>query len=96
MMYYESGKLKYDRGAWRSMHRLLRRPPDGEWRDGKPNGKGKRYSMVNTLLMLHLPSGILGAKRTIRAPLPEAFLRVLEAKGWPLEEISEKLSPADR
>ena len=78
------------------------RPLAGDLRYGKPKPARQfleRFDVPTLLLHvleLHLPSGILGAKRTIRAPLPEAFLRVLEAKGWPLEEISEKLSPADR
>ena len=78
------------------------RPLAGDLRYGKPKPSRQfleRFDVPTLLLhvlALRIPSGILGARRTIRAPLPQAFLRVIEAKGWPLEEITAKLESADQ
>jgi 23S rRNA-/tRNA-specific pseudouridylate synthase len=64
------------------------RPLAGDLRYGKPKPARQFLEKFATpFLLLHarsvsLPASILGAGRTIAAPVPETFLKVLEHKGW--------------
>ncbi len=64
------------------------RPLAGDLRYGKPKPSQQfleKFEVPRFLLhaqRVTLPGSILGASRTIEAPLPTEFIRVLEKKGW--------------
>jgi 23S rRNA-/tRNA-specific pseudouridylate synthase len=64
------------------------RPLAGDLRYGRPKPARQFLEKfeVPTLLLhaqrLGIPATVLGAPRTFEAPLPAAFLRLLERKGW--------------
>ncbi|MBI4604635.1 MAG: RNA pseudouridine synthase [Planctomycetes bacterium] len=71
------------------------RPLAGDLRYGKPKPSRQFLEKFEVpFFLLHareltLPAGILGAERRIEAPLPAAFLGVLEKKGWTIPELQE-------
>lgn len=64
------------------------RPLAGDLRYGKPKPSRQfleKFGVPTYLLhsrRVVLPAGVLGAERTIEAPLPPAFEKLLAAKGW--------------
>lgn len=73
------------------------RPLAGDLRFGKPKPARQfleRFGVDHLLLHVlevTLPASILGAPRTLRAPLPGTFVKVCRQKGWPVEEIREEI-----
>jgi 23S rRNA-/tRNA-specific pseudouridylate synthase len=72
----------------RALFALYARPLAGDLRYGKPKPSRQfleKFEVPHFLLHAHeveLPAEILGAPRRFEAPLPEAFRKVVEKKGW--------------
>jgi 23S rRNA-/tRNA-specific pseudouridylate synthase len=68
------------------------RPLAGDLRYGKPKPARQfleKFEVPSLLLharRLAIPASVLGAPRAFEAPLPPAFVRVLERKGWSVPE----------
>lgn len=72
----------------RSLFAQAGHPLAGDLRYGKPK-PARQFLAKFSLdwLLLHtreivLPAGVLGGERVFEAPIPEAFLRLSESKGW--------------
>jgi 23S rRNA-/tRNA-specific pseudouridylate synthase len=67
------------------------RPLAGDLRYGKPKPSRQfleKFDVEHFILharSITLPAGVLGATRTIEAPMPSALLGLLEKKGWKIE-----------
>ena len=72
----------------RSLFAGADRPLAGDLRFGKPKPARQfleKFGIPGLLLHareLVVPEGVLGPRLTLRAPVPETFLRVLREKGW--------------